>query len=1238
MKKMKRILAVILCVMMLGGILPSNSTGWLKLPDLSIKSSAKTTYTEGYFTYSVSSGKVTITDCNASISGDITMPSTLGGYPVTSIGNSAFFCCENLTSITIPNSVTSIGEDAFCYCTSLTSITIPDSVTNIGESAFSCCKNLKTVTFGRGLTKISSHAFGFCENLESIVLPQNIATIETNAFYDCKSLENVTILNGELFVDIDVFSGCENLKNVYFTGTPEQMERMLNADEDEYYMCCYSSYKELYDANWHYINCTTEHLYDNDADCICNICGNVRYLTYTIENGEVTITDCDTSVSGELIIPSEIEGYPVTSIGDPYSMGPSGGFAYCTSLESVIIPNSVTRIFSYAFNGCSSLTSITIPDSITFIGYEAFDDCSGLTDVYITDLAAWCNIDFEQEDWIEGNGYPTNPLYYAKSLYLNGELVTELIISEGTTKIKKYAFAYFSGFTSVTILDSATEIREKAFYNCTSLKSIILPNSVINIGEGAFSGCKELNGVYITDIAAWCNNNFVDGNPLYYAKNLYLNDELVTDLVIPDGVTSIGHSVFDGCTSITSVTLPNSIIKINNQAFTGCNNIEKVYYLGNLSDRVEMYIGSSNDAILGKFIYDSCIGSETHTFDNSCDTTCNVCDAAREIKHTYDNNCDAVCNVCSHTREVAEHKYINYASNNDATCENDGTKTGYCFYCDKANTITDVGTAKGHKYTNACDTDCDTCGDIRITTHIYDNACDSKCNVCGDTRTVEPHVYTNDCDTICNICGLGRETEHVYDNNCDADCNECGKERIPANHIYDNACDTTCNVCNSSREITHDYEWVIDEENNCGVAGKKHEECSVCGAKRNENTSISATGNHIYDNTCDTNCNVCNEARETTHIYDDACDKNCNVCGAVRTVEPHVHTNTCDAICNICGMGREISHTYDNACDMSCNVCKLLRYVEPHVYTNDCDANCNICDAYRTPSAHRYDNNCDTDCNECGEIREITHDYGWVIDEENNCGEVGKKHEECSVCHVTRNENTVITATGKHTYKNDCDTICNVCNSVRGITHANRDYVTKATIGKNGSIVNKCSVCGKVNRNTPIYAIKAISLSATSYTYNGTAKTPIVTVKDSAGNTLKKNTDYKVTYAKGRKNVGTYKVTVTFTGNYNGTKALSFTIDPPKTSVSKLTAGKKALTVSISKMSTQVTGYEIQYATNKNFKSAKTTTVKSYKTTKVTLKKLSAKKTYYVRVRTYKIVNGKKYYSGWSSVKIKKTK
>ncbi len=204
--------------------------------------------------------------------------------------------------------------------------------------------------------------------------------------------------------------------------------------------------------------------------------------------------------------------------------------------------------------------------------------------------------------------------------------------------------------------------------------------------------------------------------------------------------------------------------------------------------------------------------------------------------------------------------------------------------------------------------------------------------------------------------------------------------------------------------------------------------------------------------------------------------------------------------------------------------------------------------------------------------------------------------------------------------------------------HTYKSVTTKATLSENGKIEKKCTVCGYVHSETAVYYPKTVKLSSTKYTYDGKSHKPSVTVKDSSGKKLKKDTDYTVKYSKGRKTIGKYTVTVTFKGKYKGTKKLTFKIVPEKTSLSKLTAGKKQLTASWKTLS-GVTGYEVQYSTSKSFKkNQKTVTVKKAKSKKKTIKKLKKGKKYYVRVRTYKTVDGSRIYSSWSSAKSIKVK
>lgn len=219
---------------------------------------------------------------------------------------------------------------------------------------------------------------------------------------------------------------------------------------------------------------------------------------------------------------------------------------------------------------------------------------------------------------------------------------------------------------------------------------------------------------------------------------------------------------------------------------------------------------------------------------------------------------------------------------------------------------------------------------------------------------------------------------------------------------------------------------------------------------------------------------------------------------------------------------------------------------------------------------------------------------------------------------------------------------CSICGAeYNDVEHKLVTTITKkATDSVAGKSQTKCSVCGEVTGTSNIYAANSIKLEKTTYVYDGNIKKPSVTVKSSDGKVLKKDTDYTVSYASGCKAVGKYKVTVKGTGKYSFTKNLYFTINPKATTVSSVTPKVKSFTVKWAKKTTQVTGYEVQYSTSSTFKTGAATKkviVKSNTTGSKTIKSLRAKKTYYIRVRTYKTVNSVKYYSTWSAKKTVKT-
>ena len=238
---------------------------------------------------------------------------------------------------------------------------------------------------------------------------------------------------------------------------------------------------------------------------------SANITTHKFNNGEgvINFEDIVTSIGDWAFAYRE----NLTSIIIPECVTEIGGqaFFYCSSLASITIPDSVTSIGYSAFDGCSSLASVTIGKGVTSIGHSAFDGCSSLTDVYISDIAAWCGISF--------GSFDANPLHRACNLYLNGKLVTDLIIPEGVESIEHLAF-----------------------YGCSSLASITFPESVTSIGQGVFSNCSSL-----------------------------------ASITIPDGVTSIGDSAFYDCSSLTSITIPDSVTSIGGQAFYYCSSLAEVY-------------------------------------------------------------------------------------------------------------------------------------------------------------------------------------------------------------------------------------------------------------------------------------------------------------------------------------------------------------------------------------------------------------------------------------------------------------------------------------------------------------------------------------------------------------------------------------------------------------------------------------------------------------------------------------
>ena len=485
---------------------------------------ANTTTVDGIeWTYTVSNGEASLGGgygrpaVPTSTTGSITIPSTLDGYRVTSIGDYAFYGCSGLTTVRIGNGVTGIGNDAFDSCSGLTSVTIPDSVTSIGDRAFSSCSGMTSVTIGNGVTSIGSWAFYSCSGLTSMTIPDSVTSIGNFAFegcnnllFDATSIPGVRLLNGwvvgykpSLSGSVNL-SGCRGIAGGAFSGSGLTSVTIPDSVTNIGYGAfsgCRDLTSIVVESNNPSFSSLGGVLFSGDKTTLVGFPGG-RKGTYDVPDSVTRIGDYafyGCSGLASVTIPDS-----VTRIGDYAFYG-------CSGLTSVTIPDSVTSIGTYAFYGCSGLTSVTIPDSVTSIGANAFEGCSGLASVTIGngvtrigDYAFYGCSGLTNISVAAGN-----PQYSsANGLLLNKDGTTvlmgvngEVTIPDSVTSIGNSAFYVCSGLTSVTIGNGVTSIEGWAFCFCSGLTSVTIPDSVTNIGYGAFYGCRGMEVLYVP--ASW---------------------------------------------------------------------------------------------------------------------------------------------------------------------------------------------------------------------------------------------------------------------------------------------------------------------------------------------------------------------------------------------------------------------------------------------------------------------------------------------------------------------------------------------------------------------------------------------------------------------------------------------------------------------------------------------------------------------------------------------------------------
>ena len=613
-------------------------------------------------------------------------------------------CCWSLngTILTISGNgkmadYTNDSSDSLPWGKSITAVIVENGVTEIGVAAFKGCDQLTSINIPDSVTIIGDYAFSNCDSLTFINIHERIIKIGNGAFMRCSNLANITV------------------------------------DENNAYYC--------------------------DIDGV-------------LYNKNATALIC----------------YPNGKNEDSFD-----------------IPNGVTTICKRAFNSCTSIKTITIPESVTFIGSSdlfdsAFSSCTNLKTVnynaincnnpsysvfpncWITTINIGQNVKKIPEQVFQYLGSIKTVNYNAinctsmgsssGSVFSSCTGITTINIGQNVESIPAYAFWYcksiktvnynainctivgdvFSactGITTINIGQNVKKIPSNAFAYCTSLTSITIPNSVTSIGYRAFYKCNSLTSVTIPDSVT-----SIDAYAFYDCASL-------ESIIIPDSVTSIGNSAFYDCTNLKSITIPNSVITIGYDAFLWCNSLENVFYRGGITNKKNISIDSSNsDLIYATWHYNSCIGCSEHTYTNSCDAICDVCEFERIIEHTYTNSCDTVCDICKFERITK------------------------------------------HSYTNSCDAICNVCEFERITSHTYvprvtEPTCTEQgfttytCH-CGDSYFAEfvsatGHKFHNE--------WLIEDTGHFHE------CLKCGAHSTPLEHYYSSVLDTDCDICGHTRNV-----------------------------------------------------------------------------------------------------------------------------------------------------------------------------------------------------------------------------------------------------------------------------------------------------------------------------------------------------------------------------------------------------------------------------------------------------
>ena len=417
-----------------------------------------------------------------SYSGDVVIPSQVTynnrTYEVTGIGSFAFFQCDSLTSVVIPETVKTLGAGVFSYSTALDTVILPESLTVMGQIMFKNCTGLKYANIPSSITSIPKETFYGCTSLESFTIHPGVTTIEEQAFIDCLSLTAIEFPSSVTTIEPYAFAS---------TGLTELVL----------------------------------------PNTITNI--STGAFSYCRDLVSVVLPDSITSIPSSLF--RECHSLPYVDIPKSVTDIESHVFSECHSLTHIELPDCMTTIGDQLFNNCYSLENVDIPETVTSIGYEAFNNCTTFTRIVIPPLVTTIGRSaFAGCINAQSANLPPNITSVPNYLFSGCKSLKGVEIPASVTTIGKSAFYGCTQLEKVNIPYGVTSIESSAYYNCSSLSDVYIPPTVQSIGSSAFSQCRNLKYIEIPKTV-----NTIEGYTFAQCYNL-------KNMVLPVSVTSTGDN------------------------------------------------------------------------------------------------------------------------------------------------------------------------------------------------------------------------------------------------------------------------------------------------------------------------------------------------------------------------------------------------------------------------------------------------------------------------------------------------------------------------------------------------------------------------------------------------------------------------------------------------------------------------------------------------------------------------